>query len=181
MPTILTLPEGMPTLLDAYDTVLDGGPTNDERRVAPRLDFWTAEAGIVWPVLHGRPSGHPRLTRYMRTSPLLYADADRGIARCLSRWYTLGSPGRIAPAPDISEAQTQFEQALFQAWREREDDADRTERSVRAAVLANPSRMLAAWRDQIDASVAERLRTLVERWPEKPRCVLRATSDGDPS
>jgi hypothetical protein len=176
----LTRPEGLSNLLDAYDTVLADGPSDDERRAAPLLDDWIVEMGLFWPVLHGLPTGHPSLRGPMYTSSLLYVDADRGVARCVSRWYQLGSSGRGAPAPDVVDAGTQFEKAVIQAWREQEDVAVQIERSVKAAIRANPERLLMLLRGQIENSVADRLRTLVERWPDRPRCVLRSGDAGTP-
>ncbi|TFL16544.1 DUF6634 family protein [Jannaschia formosa] len=179
MPTTsLTLPEGLSTLLDAYDTVLAGGPSDDERRAAPRLDDWIARMGTVWPVLYGIPTGHPRLTRRMHTSPLLYIDIDRGVARCLSRWYVLGSSGRIAVTKKPADATSEFEAAFIALLREHEEDIDRTNQSVAAAIKTSPRRLLLRFGAEIEASVADRLRTLVACWPDCPRCVLRPDDAG---
>lgn len=66
---------------------------------AVHLDDWfpVVHRGLDLPALAGM-ADHPRLGRQVvTTSPVLWIDDDRTIARCVSRWYRLGQPMRIYP------------------------------------------------------------------------------------
>ena len=70
------------------------GPTVAEIESAPLLDAWCPQPGESGRlVLFGRVTGHPRLMDgdLITTSPLLWLDEDRRLARTVSRWYRLGT------------------------------------------------------------------------------------------
>lgn len=70
------------------------GPTADEIAAAPLLETWCPQTGEGGrPVLFGEVTGHPRLMdgAMITTSPLLWLDEDRRLARTVSRWYRLGT------------------------------------------------------------------------------------------
>ena len=68
------------------------GPTADEIAAAPLLDGWhRTESYEGATVLVGFVSGHPRLRDgTITTSPLVWLDVERGLARTVSRWYRIG-------------------------------------------------------------------------------------------
>lgn len=60
------------------------------------MNSWALGTRAV-PCLVGRPLGHPVISdgKPACSSELFYLDADRGIARTMSRWYRLGT--RVDP------------------------------------------------------------------------------------
>lgn len=66
--------------------------------LAPKaaMNSWALGMRSV-PCLIGRPVGHPNIAdgRPAYSSELFYLDAERGIARTMSRWYSLGT--RVDP------------------------------------------------------------------------------------
>lgn len=69
------------------------GPLADELASAPRIDNWqfAARAEVA---LQGEISGHPLISGPAVTSGLYLLDKERGFARTLSRFYTLGREAR---------------------------------------------------------------------------------------
>ena len=68
------------------------GPTADEIEGAPLLDAWCPQPSEGRLVLIGQVTGHPRIMDGMiATSPLLWLDEERRLARTVSRWYRLGT------------------------------------------------------------------------------------------
>jgi|GEM_PF-4572454 len=91
-------------LLDLMRDVVEvkaSGDTGD----APLIDGWiTFKWGSSY-LLWGQVSGHPLgIKENVRTSPLIYIDPERGIARTRSRWYRLGTPLRSQKKNTSKEA-----------------------------------------------------------------------------
>jgi hypothetical protein len=168
----------MAIVLAAYEAVLAGGPTTDELEHAPLLDAWLADMHAGWPVLYGEPTGHPWLTRRMRTSPLLYLDAGRGVARCLSQWYRLARSGCDLPAEAAADVPPDIAQLVERAWAEQAVIDERRHLLVAEAVHAAPARLLKTFEQQVANDLVARLRVVVERWPDESRCFLDAEPTG---
>ncbi|RWX13635.1 hypothetical protein EHI42_19770 [Rhizobium hidalgonense] len=66
------------------------------RPPATSINSWAIAQRAV-PCLIGRPMGHPVVSdgKSACSSELFYLDAERGIARTMSRWYSLGT--RVDP------------------------------------------------------------------------------------
>lgn len=79
-------------LLDLMRDVVEVKASGDIGE-APLIDGWiTFKWGSSY-LLWGQVSGHPLgIEENVRTSPLIYIDPERGIARTRSRWYRLGTP-----------------------------------------------------------------------------------------
>ncbi|MBX5218752.1 hypothetical protein HJC04_00015 [Rhizobium sp. NLR8a] len=85
--------ETVERLLESIHVANTGGPDLAAAlEGAPLLDSYRAAVGHAF-ALSGIVHGHPRIGdgRKIVTSQLFYLDADRGIARTMSRWYRLGS------------------------------------------------------------------------------------------
>lgn len=70
---------------------LEGIPNDVETLPAVAINSWAIAQRPV-PCLLGRTFGHPSIGdgRPALSSELFYLDANRGIARTMSRWYRLG-------------------------------------------------------------------------------------------
>lgn len=76
--------------------LLHSGWWPDGKVEAVPLDQWfpIVHRGLDLPALAG-DADHPRLGRSLiTTSPVVWISDDKGLARCLSRWYRLGQPRR---------------------------------------------------------------------------------------
>ncbi len=65
---------------------------SEAQRPSAAMNSWTLAKRAV-PCLIGRPIGHPTISngKPAFSSELFYFDADRGVARTMSRWYRLGT------------------------------------------------------------------------------------------
>lgn len=88
-------------LQEAFRSHLRGEWPSEEEEMAtaPTLTDWKVDAfsnlnGEYLMILTGKVGGHPILEngKNIKTSPLLWIDKDRCVARTMSRIYVLGSP-----------------------------------------------------------------------------------------
>jgi hypothetical protein len=86
-------------LQEAFRSHLRGEwPSKDQMAAAPILSNWKVDAfqnfrGEYLMILTGNAEDHPILGNCeIKTSPLLWIDKDRRVARTMSRLYALGSP-----------------------------------------------------------------------------------------
>lgn len=97
----LTFDEKLRSAYRDLDLIKSGWRPGPEVEAVP-LDGWypVSHRGLDLPALAGW-ADHPRLGQtIITTSPVLWIDEGRTIARCLSRWYRLGeSRGHPAHIP----------------------------------------------------------------------------------
>ena len=89
----LTFDEKLRSAYRDLDLIKSGWRPGPEVEAVP-LDGWypVSHRGLDLPALAGW-ADHPRLGQtIITTSPVLWIDEGRTIARCLSRWYRLGEP-----------------------------------------------------------------------------------------
>ena len=73
-----------------------GGPSPDDLRNAPILDYWRLAQRLQTSLI-GLSHGHPNIRsgRPTMTSTLIAVDIDAGWARTWSRFYLLGRPADL--------------------------------------------------------------------------------------
>lgn len=79
-------------------------PTETDLIGAVGLENWMVAIDGEMPVLIGESVGHPHLgDQWITTSPVLWINEDRTIARTLSRWYRLGKSALPPPKVPLSK------------------------------------------------------------------------------